>query len=152
MYLKFIFADFTQSHTLNKYLSPFSFFVNSSGKQIVRKRIFPAKYNIYWDASIPMQYYKESFIDFENYLLSTGYHKMSTPENPHANSDVYLEKFANYEKWMKADCKREWKRYIKRKMKESDRSKKVSKSTEANVIKEKKVSTMGRKNVTEHDY
>ena len=85
-------------------------------------------------------------------MLTTGYQKISTPENPHVNSDVYLQKFANYEKWMKADCKREWKRYIKRKMKESDRSKKVSKSTEANVIKEKKVSTMGRKNVTEHDY
>ena len=60
-----------------------------------------------------MEYYEDSFIEFEDYLIQKGHHNISTPDQPHANSDFYLDKFTKYEKWMKAECKREWRKYVK---------------------------------------
>ena len=80
---------------------------------MTRNSIYPKKNSIYWDAAIPMEYYEDEFIEFEEYLMQTGQKKLPTADNSHANSEYYLDKFAQYEKWMKADCRREWQKSLK---------------------------------------
>ena len=91
-----------------------------------------------------MEYYEESFIEFENFLIQTGYKNRFRPENPHANSEFYLQKFANYEKWMKADYKRQWRNYRKGQVKQDKKSKKPPESTE---LEKHKVSRMSKKQI-----
>ena len=71
----------------------------------MRKRTTPTKYNIYWDASIPMEYYEEEFLEFEEYAEMTGLQKMAKKEvnNIASAPDFLLLKFGKYEKWMKAE-------------------------------------------------
>ena len=38
-----------------------------------RQRCEPSKYKIYWDASIPMEYYEADFLEYEDYLTLTGH-------------------------------------------------------------------------------
>ena len=52
---------------------------------MARTTVTLMKYNNYWDASIPMEYYEEGFLDFEQYLRETGQEKKATPDEPHAN-------------------------------------------------------------------
>ena len=79
-------------------------------KHISRKRSPPTKYNIYWDASIPMQYYEEDFLEFEEYANLTGLKQMNEQEN---GPEFLLAKFEKYERWMKNECRKEWKRFLK---------------------------------------
>ena len=69
----------------------------------IRHKWSPSRHYIFWDMNIPTEYYKEDFIDFENYLQETGQNVESSSSNPHANSDYHLEKYASYEKWRKRE-------------------------------------------------
>ena len=70
-----------------------------------RKIAAPRKFDDYWDMNIPTQFYEEDFIEFERYMTFIGNTKIATKENPHANSEYYLEKYKSYEKFMKRDNK-----------------------------------------------
>ena len=74
----------------------FSFYLQLNQANRIGK--YPSKYNIYWDASIPMEYYEDDFIEFEDYLIVTGQRKQSTADDLYANSDLYLDLFKAYEK------------------------------------------------------
>ena len=63
----------------------------------------PSKYNIYWDADIPMEYYEENFLEFEEYMEVTGQRKEATADDPHANSTYVLQKFKKFEKFQKKE-------------------------------------------------
>ena len=85
----------------------------------MRRRSTPSKYNIYWDAGIPMEYYEEEFLEFEEYAKITGLKQMGTCESNENTPDFMLAKIAKYEKWMKAEHRREWKKFLKSKQKGS---------------------------------
>ena len=66
----------------------------------------PPKNSIYWDMNIPTQFYEEEYLEFKRYLEFTQVKKLSTDENPHANSEYYLQQFEMYEKFCKAEDKK----------------------------------------------
>ena len=82
-------------------------------KLIERKCKFPSRYNIYWDASIPMEYYEEDFLQFEQMMIETGGMKVSDPDEPHASSTYVLEKFAKLESRRKVLERREWMQFLR---------------------------------------
>ena len=69
----------------------------------VRKCWEPAKNSIYWDMNIPTQFYEQEYLEFEKYLEFTHVQNLNSPEEPHGNSEYYLEQFAMYEKFRKAE-------------------------------------------------
>ena len=95
-----------------------------------KKMIYPSKYRIYWDARIPMEYYEEEFIEFEDYLLLTDQRVHSTSDNPHAKSDYFLDRFAKYEKWQKAEDRKE-----QRKLLRAQNKRKAKNTTEVSNVK-----------------
>ena len=82
-----------------------------AGHVTKRKISVPAKYKIYWDLEMPMEYYEESFLDFEDYLNVTGQMKKASADDPHANSKYVLESFRKYEKFQKHEDRKEWRKY-----------------------------------------
>ena len=64
------------------------------------------KFADYWDMNIPTEYYEDEFLDFEDYMNFTGNIRPSTKEAPHANSKYCLEKYKNYEKFMRQENKK----------------------------------------------
>ena len=80
-----------------------------------RPRYPPRKYNIYWDASIPMEYYEREFIEYEEYLTLTGH--MHLIKNLFADtekeSEYVLKKYKKYQQYEKKERRIEWRRYLK---------------------------------------
>ena len=64
-----------------------------------------------------MQYYEDEFNDFEDYLQFTGQQVQSTRENPHANSDYVLERYANFENWRKEESRKLRKQAVNKEIK-----------------------------------
>ena len=60
-----------------------------------------------------MHYYEEEFLHFEKFADLTDLKPIpgQAIEDP---SEFILEKFANYEKWLKKDCLQQWRKYCKR--------------------------------------
>ena len=103
--------------------------MNFLGRSSERQTKWPSKYNIYWDASIPMEYYEEDFIEFEDYLIATGQSKKSTKHDLYANSDFYLDLFKAYENDRKRrECKA-WKKALEYKDKQAETEATSGKST-----------------------
>ena len=96
-------------------------------RQNIRKSVAPTKYRIYWDSAIPMQYYDEDFIEFEDMAAMSGMKNFSEGTNNLTHPEFILDKFAKYEKFMKADRRREWRRYMKCKAKSRDSEEEKSK-------------------------
>ena len=92
------------------------------GREMNRMKIYPLKYNIYWDASIPMEYYEDEFLEFEEYLLITDDRVQSTSDNPHAKSDYFLDRFAKYEKWQKSEDRKEKQRLLRAQKKKAGKN------------------------------
>ena len=84
-------------------------------KIIERKRKIPSKYSIFWDADIPMQYYKQEFLEYEQMLIETGQMKQSTADEPHASSNYVLVQFEKFEKKRKIDEKKKYNKIMIRK-------------------------------------
>ena len=84
-----------------------------TGNSSKRKSFPPAKYSIYWDSNIPMEYYEQDFLEFEEYALATGKTIRSSNDNPHANGNFMLANFAKYEKFWKRESRKEWLKYVK---------------------------------------
>ena len=55
---------------------------------------------------IPTQFYEEEFIELENYMQFTGNVRVATAENPHANSNYYLQMYEKYEKSVQKENKK----------------------------------------------
>ena len=104
---------------------------------ITRARRTSSKYNIYWDAEIPMEYYEQGFLEFEEYLDVTGGNIKSTPENPHAKSQYAMKRFRGYERFLKKQSKKEWRQYFKRLGREKCHDDKFGVETEMSNIKER---------------
>ena len=83
-----------------------------------RKVAEPVKFEDYWDMNIPTEFYEEEFLEFEKYMHFTGNIKKSTKENPYANYEYYLERFKNYEKFMKKENTMQIRRQDKKKKKD----------------------------------
>ena len=82
-------------------------------ERTTQRLIFPpAKHSIYWDASIPMEYYEQEFLDFEDYAVMVGKTIQSSAQNPSANSDFMLHNSAKYEKFWKKESRKEWKKCV----------------------------------------
>ena len=64
-----------------------------------------------------MEYYEEEFLDFENFAQLTGLKSRSANTKYESQPEFILHKFEKYEKWMKADSKKEWKKYLIEKQK-----------------------------------
>ena len=75
-----------------------------------------------------MEYYEEEFLEFEEYAKITGLKQRGTCESNENTPDFMLAKFAKYEKWMKAEHGREWKKFLKSKQKRQQTVKKEEKS------------------------
>ena len=66
-----------------------------------------------------MEYYEDEFLDFEQYAKQTGLRRFTGENSKESHTDFLLAKFASYEKWMKADRRREWQKYLKQQEKKS---------------------------------
>ena len=60
-----------------------------------------------------MEYYEEEFLEFEQFAESTNLRSLSPKKPEESHSDFLLDKFSKYEKWMKADRRKEWTKYMK---------------------------------------
>ena len=53
--------------------------------------------------NISTQFYEEEYLEFEKYLEFTQVKKNLSPDNLHATSELYLQKFEMFEKFRKAE-------------------------------------------------
>ena len=109
------------------------FFVAKVSK---RNRRYPAKYIIYWDASIPMEYYEDEFLQFEEMMIKDGKVKKSTSSDPHAASKLLLQNFAKYQKRMKIQDQRERRKSFQSQAKpcgKGDRRKQIPSKTKVSI-------------------
>ena len=79
--------------------------------------------------NIPTEYYEEDFLEFENYINLTTNLRPSSKQNPHEKSDYYLEKYKQYEKFMKKENQKLFKR--------KKNAQKKTGTGQSNVLKEK---------------
>ena len=79
-----------------------------------------------------MQYYEDDFLEFEEFAKFTGLEKTAEKCTTDGKSvpDFILEKFEKYEKWMKADRRRQWKKYVKTEQKKLKYGKKCTTSAD----------------------
>ena len=87
-------------------------FILFKGNLIQRPRKTPAHYSIYWDSNIPMEYYEEEFLDFEQYAKMTDLKSRYKTSKFESQPELILDKFKKYEKWVKADSYKEWKKFF----------------------------------------
>ena len=67
----------------------------------------PKKYDDFLDGNIPAEYFEEEFLLFEEYMYTTGNTVPTTSDRPHANADFMLEKFKDFETFMKRESRRQ---------------------------------------------
>ena len=96
--------------------------------------------------NIPTEFYEEEFIEFENYMDFTGNKMIATPENPHANSNYYLQMYKKYEKFVQVENKKIFKKRTNDLRQKKDHSKHMQeKGMTAKHNKEMKVQDRGSK-------
>ena len=69
-----------------------------------------------------MEYYEDDFIQFEDFAKQTGLRRSTTESTNDSHSDFILAKFATYEKWMKVERRREWKKFVKQQEKKAKKN------------------------------
>ena len=79
----------------------------------MRQKKEPKRNSIYWDMNIPTQFYEEEYLEFERYLDFTQVKTISSADNPHGKSEYYLQQFEMYEKFHKAEEKKQKKKLAK---------------------------------------
>ena len=86
----------------------FKFAILSTVVDMKRTRMLSARFNIYSDGNIPTEYYKEEYLEFEEFADRTNlrirpYRRQQSVET---QPEFLLRKFKKYEEWMKADRKK----------------------------------------------
>ena len=84
----------------------------------MRKKKVPTKFNTYWDMHIPTEFYDEEFIEFENYLQTTGQINESSTEKPHSQSEYSLKEYAKFRKYVMMENRRLFRKLKMQKKKE----------------------------------
>ena len=89
----------------------------------LRKTTIPVRYRNYWDMQISTEFYEEEFIEFEDFLEQTMKMKESSDENPHGKSEFSLREYEKFQKFVKGQNKKIFRR--NRKLKERGQSKNI---------------------------